>query len=120
MAPRNDFSPIRSHQLLPHGPGGGPGQPTIPPARRSHLSTDPVDAGLLPAKGHQTYIHAGRLAAKARGRLGNGYPRGAPAAAAATAGDTATAPANPLPTSAGTTSTFWPGCGAWIISPLPR
>jgi len=58
-------------------------------------------------------------ASRSRARA-SGYPRGLPAAAAATAGDTATAPANPLPRSTGTISTFSPGCGAWSIRPLPR
>jgi hypothetical protein len=39
---------------------------------------------------------------------------------AAWAGFTRTAPANSLPRSAGTTSTYSPGWGAWIIHPFPR
>jgi len=51
---------------------------------------------------------------------GLGQPIGDPATAAAIAGDTRTTPANSLPMATGTTWTFSPGCGAWIIQPRPR
>jgi hypothetical protein len=51
---------------------------------------------------------------------GRDQPAGLTATAAATLGSTWIAPANSEPKSAGTTSTFWPGCGAWSISPSPR
>jgi hypothetical protein len=49
-----------------------------------------------------------------------GQPTGDAGDAAAIPGDTRTTPANSLPRASGTTSTFSPGCGAWIIQPLPR
>src|SRR5262245_35734875 len=128
VTPRNDFSPTAATSHCPQSPGRRAAQTRRPPACPS---PGPMDAGFVPIEGTKpAYTPCLRAAAGSEGQRSSpgpapgirasGYPRGLPAAAAATAGDTATAPANPPPRSTGTTSTFSPGCGAWSIRPLPR
>jgi hypothetical protein len=64
--------------------------------------------------------HGTRVSPRVGQPTGLGQPTGDAATTAAIAGDTRTTPANSLPMATGTTWTFSPGCGAWIIQPRPR
>lgn len=87
------------------------GDPRAPGTRRETASVRVVPGGGRPGGSGDACAYAGR------GSIAFQATR--PATAAAWAGFTRTAPANSEPKSAGTTSTFFPGSGAWIIHPLP-